>query len=112
MITRLPNAESAVLDIRKLADYCLNGDHPRGRHKARVFRTALGIGPDDANELRDLLLDGAKTAPATLAQKDGWGEHWRIDVTVARQNRRAVVRSLWIIRTGEAAPRFVTCWIS
>jgi hypothetical protein len=77
-----------------------------------VFRTALGIGPDNANELRDLLLDGAKTAPTTSVQRDAWGEHWRIDVTVARQNRRAVVRSLWIIRTGEAAPRFVTCWIA
>jgi hypothetical protein len=77
-----------------------------------VFRTVLGIGLNDANQLRDLLLDGATTAPATLAQMDTWGEHWRIEVTATRQNRRAVVRSLCIIRTGEAAPRFVTCWIA
>jgi hypothetical protein len=37
MTNRLPNADLAVFDIRKIADYCLNPLHPRGRHKARVF---------------------------------------------------------------------------
>jgi hypothetical protein len=28
----------AIADVRKLAGYSLNPSHPRGRHKARVFR--------------------------------------------------------------------------
>jgi hypothetical protein len=43
MVTGFPHAESAVLDIRKLEDYCLNPSHPRGRHKARVFLDEAGI---------------------------------------------------------------------
>lgn len=39
----LPHAGSAILDIRKLAQYCLDPRHARGRHKARVFREALGL---------------------------------------------------------------------
>jgi hypothetical protein len=39
----LPNGARAILDIRKLADYCLNPAHLRGRHKARVFRQALRL---------------------------------------------------------------------
>jgi hypothetical protein len=34
----LRNGERAILDIRKLEKYCLDAAHPRGRHKARVFR--------------------------------------------------------------------------
>jgi hypothetical protein len=45
-MAKLPNAEWALLDIRKLADYCLSPVHPRGRHKARVFRDALDLSQD------------------------------------------------------------------
>ena len=45
---RLPHGASAILDIRKIEDYCLSPAHPRGRHKARVFRDALGLRQDDA----------------------------------------------------------------
>ena len=44
----LPNAASAFLDIRKLTDYVLDSDHSLGRHKARVFKAALGITSVDA----------------------------------------------------------------
>ena len=54
----LPNADRAVLDLRKIEDYCLSPAHPRGRHKARVFRDALGIGRSEAEWLRQALLAG------------------------------------------------------
>lgn len=56
MTTYLPKRNEAVLDIRKIEDYCLNPSHPRGRHKARVFREALGLQRSDAGWLRDVLL--------------------------------------------------------
>jgi hypothetical protein len=108
---RLPGGTAAVLDIRKLEDYCLSPAHPRGRHKARVFREALGLGRVDAAWLRQTLLEGVRTAEAVQIAADAFGSRWRVDVTVARQGRSAVVRSVWIVRTGEDAPRFVTCWV-
>jgi hypothetical protein len=45
---QLPNDERAIFDIRKLKDYCLDLPRPRGRHKAQVFRKALGIEEADA----------------------------------------------------------------
>jgi hypothetical protein len=33
----IPDAENAVVDIRKLRDYCLNLEHDDGKHKARLF---------------------------------------------------------------------------
>jgi hypothetical protein len=55
----LPNANRAVVDIAKLRDYCLSPDHPRGRHKARVFAASLGLTANHAEELRDALLEAA-----------------------------------------------------
>jgi len=47
----LPNFEHAFIDRRKLADYSLDPMHPVGRHKAAVFRDALGFGVRDAEAL-------------------------------------------------------------
>jgi len=40
---KLPGGEDAIVDPEKLTGYCLNPEHPRGKHKARVFATALGF---------------------------------------------------------------------
>jgi hypothetical protein len=107
----LPNAEHAIFDIRKIADYCLNPEHPRGRHKARVFRDALELRQEDADWLRAALLDGVRHGEASELSRDDLGRRWRVDVPVTRHGRRAVVRTVWIVRSGEEEPRFVTCWV-
>jgi hypothetical protein len=107
----LPNGDRAILDLRKLIDYCLNPAHSRGRHKARVFREALGIGQADATELRALLLFAAAHEIPIPLPRDAWGDRWQIDVAISRQGRRAVVRTIWIFRNAEQIPRFVTCWV-
>jgi hypothetical protein len=110
-VPRLPNIDAAILDVRKLSDYCLDSAHPRGRHKARVFRQTLGISYDDADWLRDAFLAALSGADAIELERDMYGVRWRADVTLARQNRRAVVRTVWMFRAGERFPRFVTCWV-
>ena len=111
MTTHLPHGDLAILDIRKIGDYCLSPSHPRGRHKARVFREALGLQQSDAAWLRDALLVAAAGDFAVPVATDAWGTHWRLDVTIRRHRNIAVVRTLWIVRTGEDVPRFVTRWV-
>jgi hypothetical protein len=107
----LPNSDRAVLDIRKIEDYCLNPDHPIGCHKARVFREALDIGRAEATGLADEFLHAVRTGAASPAGVDEWGPRWSVDVAIFRQNRRAMVRTIWMVRVGEDFPRFVTCWV-
>jgi hypothetical protein len=111
MTTRLPNPNQAILDIRKIEDYCLNPSHPRGRHKARVFRDALNVQRSDASWLRDILLEAARSGEASRIAADAWGTYWRLDVAVRRQDKSAVVRTIWIVRTGDSLSMFVTCWV-
>jgi hypothetical protein len=73
MTKRLPHGDQAILDMRKIEDYCLNPSHPRGRHKARVFREALDLQRSDASWLRDALLDTARSAEAFQDGEDAWG---------------------------------------
>jgi hypothetical protein len=107
----LPNGDRAEVDLRKLTAYCLSPSHPRGRHKARVFREALGIVQADANELRSRILSAARDETAVLLDADEWGERWRVDITISRQGQRAVVRTVWIVRKGSSIPTFVACWV-
>jgi hypothetical protein len=108
---RLPNGEQAILDVGKLRKYALSPAHARGRHKARVFRQVLGLETTDAEWLRETLLRGAATGDAIKFSENPWGVLWRLDVTVQRHDKIAVVRTIWIVRTGESVPRLVTCWI-
>jgi hypothetical protein len=108
---KLPNFQNAKIELAKLRDYCLSADHPRGQHKARVFHEALGLLVDDAEWLRRELLEGIKNHPAEKQETDGFGSRWRVDLPLTRQRKSAVIRTGWIIKTGEQFPRLITCWV-
>lgn len=108
---RLPNAERAVVDVAKLRDYCLSLHHPRGRHKARVFGTAIGITADSADMLRIALLNAALHCEAVPSIGDRHGQRYVLDFEMSGPVGRKTVRSSWIVRTGEGFPRLVTCYV-
>ncbi len=107
----IPEAERGVVDIRKLRDYCLSNTHPRGKHKARVFSAALGLGPKDAEWLRDRLKETVLTAKPEDIQEGPYGSLYTVDVQLSFKDKTALVRCYWIIRRGEDFPRLVTCYI-
>jgi hypothetical protein len=107
---QIPNAENAVVDIRKLRDYCLSLEHEEGKHKARLFLSALGITADNAEELRQLLLQVVKSHEARLGRRDEFGQRYTIDFSLEWQNRSAIVRSGWIIEHDSKIPRLTTCY--
>jgi hypothetical protein len=109
---KLPGGDRAVVDLSKLTDYCLDETHPRGRHKARVFAARLGLGRADAALLRaDLLWAAASSLEAVDGAADGFGRRFTLDLVVAGPKGSGVVRSGWIVRTGEDFPRFTSCYL-
>ena len=108
---RMPNAEMAVVDLRKLRDYCLSEQHPRGRHKALVFEATLGLTAGDAPKLQELLLVAATSRDAVPTERDAYGQRYMIDVTVLGIAGRVTIRSSWIVRVGENFPRLTTCFV-
>jgi hypothetical protein len=109
---KLPNGARAVVDIVKLRDYCLSTQHPEGRHKARVFLSALGMSSTDAETLRENLLIAALVNNEVLiTDADKYGCRYSFDVLVTWGSREAIVRSAWIIKTGEDFPRLTSCYV-
>jgi hypothetical protein len=108
---KLPNGERAIIDERKVVEYCLSAEHDEGVHKALLFGRLLGLERKDANLLIAALRNAAGTGDAALGAADRYGQRYVIDFTMTGPTDRAIVRSAWIVRTGETLPRLVTCYI-
>ncbi|MEA3414655.1 MAG: hypothetical protein U9R02_00600 [Thermodesulfobacteriota bacterium] len=106
----IPNAERAVVDIRKLRDYCLNPAHDEGKHKARLFAAAVGMTANDAEYLRNVLLQTVKIHEAQLGRRDEYGQRYLVDFMLEWRGKRAMIRSGWIIEHGSVTPRLTSCY--
>lgn len=102
-----------VVDIAKLRDYCLSEGHPRGCHKARVFPSRLGLTAQDAQSLRQALLDAAqKGQPGLLpTDADEFGQRYVLDFSLTSATGTAKVRSAWIVSTGEEVLKLTSCYV-
>ena len=108
---RLPNSHNAVVEIEKLRDYSLNPNHPVGKHKARVFRSALGITTEDAEWLRERALEAVIIGDAQGPSPSVFGDKYVIDSVLELGGLSAIVRFSWIIEFGTDVPRLTSCYV-
>ena len=104
----LENADRAVIDPRKLLDYCLNPRHPSGKDKARVFRAALGYDRSNFGDLIEKIRQGILVREAVPVFEDRYGRHVRVDIRVAGPGGTATVMTGWIYDRGSDVPRLTT----
>lgn len=108
---KLPNPEVAIIDDEKLVGYCLNLLHSDGQHKARVFKSALDLGIENASELRSALLEAIRNHQAVPDRQNLYGKKYVIDFTMSRGDKTATIHSVWMVRDDENFPRLVTCYV-
>ncbi len=65
---------------------------------------------DNAEELRQILLQVVKTHEAKLGRLDQFGQRYTLDFAIEWHNRNGVLRSGWIIEQGSEIPRLTTCY--
>jgi hypothetical protein len=107
----LPNADAAFVDLIKLRDYSLNPDHPRGKHKARLFAAILGLTRPDAEQLKSLILKAIQQYEAKPGRADEYGQRYAVTFPLTRNHSTATICTTWIIRSAETFPRLVSCYI-
>lgn len=105
----VPNPDRAEVDLRKLSNYCLSSTHPVAKHKAALFRAALGFTAGDAPLLRARILKAAVDEQAVLDRSHQFGNRYRLDFEIDSPSGRAWVRTAGIVRAGEDFPRPTTC---
>ena len=108
---KLPNPHKAVVEISKLRDYSLNVDHSVGKHKARVFRAALGLTVQQADWLRNRALELAITGEAERGSPSVFGDTYVMDAWLTHMGKTALVRFSWIVEFGTDFPRLTSCYV-
>jgi hypothetical protein len=113
MADRLPRANRALVAREKLEGYLLNPQHEVGRHKARVFASALGIQRRDWQYLGDQLRTAVVDAPVrALARRPGAActrSSSRSKGLINGQTRQ--VATVWLV-AGDEPPRLVTAYVA
>jgi hypothetical protein len=107
----LPNAQNAFIDDRKLIDYCLSENHPVGKHKARIFMSALGFSLEHFQELKGGILNEILESEATQTEINQYGVLYVVDVNIKNPPKEAMVRTSWIVRKDEDFPRLTSCYV-
>lgn len=65
---------------------------------------------DNAEELRQILLEVVKVQEVQLGRQDEFGQRYTLDFTIEWQNKSATLRSGWIIEHGSEIPKLTTCY--
>ena len=108
---KLPKGNRAIIERRKITDYCLSFDHDDGSHKARLFQTLVGLNQSNSKLLLDALRRAAAAGDASPGKVDKYGDRYIIDFAFNGPRGTAVIRSAWIVKADEDVPRLVTCYI-
>ncbi len=95
---KLPNAENAIIDKDKIENYCLNLEHPRGKHKARVFISVLGLTVKDSEYLIGRIKTMIIKVDCLKGEQDQYGQRYTADIEIKYESKKAVVRTSWIIK--------------
>ena len=107
---KLPNGDRAVVPMEKLIGYCLNPSHSAGKHKARVFASALGITAETADSLRSLIRIAAIEGEVVQEDETAFGQVFKVDWPVP-QKEQVVLRTIWEITSERPHPRLVSAFI-
>jgi hypothetical protein len=106
----IPNADRAVIESAKLHADLLSRNHPIGRFKAAFFLT-LGYSLDNWQLLEADLRNQHLSQDTTTDEPTAYGQKYAIRATlVGPSGRSAEMVSVWVVRTGEDFPRFVTAY--
>lgn len=107
---KLPRAESAIVLRSKVEGYLLQLDHPIGHGKARFF-IHFGFQREQWEELAAALRAHAQENPVSEALEDANGVTYLVEGRMKTPSGRLPrVRTIWLMETGELAPRFITAY--
>ena len=108
-MVRLPFADQAIVEERKLTEYLLNPTHPQGHSKA-VFFGRLGFNREHPDLLRQALLQIARTADMEESRSDSGTKYVGITTLKAPSGREGRVATVWILMAGVPPPILVTAY--
>ena len=97
--------------MQKLIGYCLNPSHSRGKDKAKVFASALGITANNADVLYHLIRAAAIEGEIRQQNTTEFGQQFKVDWMIPNTNQ-IKLRTIWEINTTNSNPRLISAFIT
>lgn len=98
-----------VIAPRKLTDYALNPDNPKGADKAVMFQRYLGFTKDNYEPLLEQISEQALETEAIVGRADEHGQRYQVDLEIIGiEGQREIVRTGWIVEPDSEVARLVT----
>lgn len=96
------------VDPRKLTEYALNSNHPRGLHKAWLFKKLLGYTKANYESLKNQIENQALSCEAITGKADQRGQRYTVDIAIqGTEGQNAVIRTGWLV-----APNSNEAWLT
>lgn len=95
---RLPNADKAIFEPKKLTKYALDPNNTHGgADKARVFQSALGYNQGNYKDLMDKVKSGIMQQKAVNKGYSQFGKKYQVDLPISGPNGQTkMVRTAWM----------------
>lgn len=104
----LPYLQNALVEQRKVCDYLLSEERSEGK---ATFFVSFGFSLARWELLRDALLAHAASYDVARTVSNSHGIKYIVEGALQTPDtRNPPVRSVWIVNSGEVAPRLVTAY--
>lgn len=103
-----------IIDPRKLTDYALDLENPKGKDKALMFQRHLGYTKENYQILLDQINDLILDAEATPQSEDQFGTRYQVDLEIQGIEPQQIetVRTGWLISPNSQQAKLTTLYVA
>ena len=104
--------EYVRIDPRKFTEYVLNPEHPRGKHKARMFKRLLGYTKANYEILQAQIEKQILKCDAIAGKADKRGQRYTVDLVIqGLEGQKALVRTGWLVAANSNEAWLTTLYV-
>jgi hypothetical protein len=107
---KLPNGDCPEISMQKILGYCLNFNHDKGKDKARVFQSRLGITVKNAERLVELIQIAAVEGEVVQESNTKFGKEYKVDWEIPNMVD-VELRTIWEITLESGYPRLISAFL-
>jgi len=105
---KLPKADQAWIEEKKITEYLLQSTHPVGGAKAKFFH-ARGFSSAEWESFADALRHHAKHNPISRIKTTPFATNYSLDCNLPTPDKsNSCIRTVWEIRPEDSRPRLIT----
>lgn len=107
---KLPNSDRPKISMQKILGYCLNLNHDKGKDKARVFQSKLGITVKNADRLVELIQIAAVEGEVVQESNTKFGKEYKVDWEIP-DTGGAELRTIWEVSLVSGYLRLISAFL-